>query len=105
MKTETQIAKENVKKATTGRAKFWHKAIAEEHKQSCEREKKFLEEYSKGIKNYLLNLNGKLGGLIVSRNINLDKEAKFYHKVKRSMENRLKDLQGAIKEYNDGGVR
>ena len=45
MRTEIQIARERIEFATKGRAKFWHKRIAEEHLSSCKRFLKFLEDW------------------------------------------------------------
>ena len=45
MKIEIQIAKENVINATIEKAKFWHKAIAKEHKQTCQRWLEFLNQH------------------------------------------------------------
>lgn len=44
MEHEEIIARANILNATTGRAKFWHKAIAKEHQYSCKRFLEFLNE-------------------------------------------------------------
>lgn len=101
MKTELKIAEENL-------VKWWKHLIPlermEEHKQSCQRLLEFLENYSEGINKYFLDLNGRLGHLIVSRNIDLEQEANFYHGIKESMEKKIIDLKQTIKLYEENGI-
>ncbi len=78
MKTETRIADENVISATTGRAKFWHKSIAEEHLASCQR---FLE-FLRGFRFF----KGERGAV-------------------EYLQEKDKDLQNAIKIYGDAGIK
>jgi len=77
MEHEEIIAKENILNATTGRAKFWHKAIAEEHQKSCKRFLEFLKKYE-GLGDY-----------------------KEFQDMDEMMRDKISDLKQAIKLYDE----
>ena len=84
MKTETQIAKENIEliEITSGEELVYSRGRAEEHFQSCQRFLEFLKKQDKfyGSDNKLIGLHF-------------------------NFEQMIKDLQNAIKIYEDAGIK
>ncbi len=79
MKSETKIAEENIEYATTGRAKYWHREIAERHKTSCKRFFAFLQALKRGQQRWLTYQ------LFI-------------------INNKTVDLENAIKKYDEAGI-
>ena len=85
MQKELKIAKEKIVNATTGRAKFWHKAIAKEHLASCQRFLKFLKEWE-------------------CSEMILGQGQPEINPLWKWLSDKKTELQKTVKEYKEGGI-